>query len=69
MTVAVTLRGALEPVLLDEDFPSIANTLNMAGATGRQFIAADGENGPVLIALNQILTVREVEEDMTFLPH
>lgn len=65
MTVVVTLKGALEPVILDEDFLGMANQLNMAGASGRQFVVFDDdEGGPVLLSLSQILTAKEVEGDV-----
>ena len=64
MPVQVSLKGTFDVVVLDEDFAGIANTLNMAGASGRQFVVADQLDGePILISLNQILTIREVDNE------
>lgn len=61
--VAVTMRGVLEPVILDEDFMSTIKTLNDAAIQGKEFVLSRTPNGGhVGMAMHNILTVKSVED-------
>ena len=62
MTVAVSLRGALEPIVVDEDFAGSIQALNLAKAQGISFWVADkGEGKYVAISVGSILSIEEIE--------
>lgn len=65
MPTDVTMRGLLEPLRLEEDFPTCVGTLNMATAQGKEFVVATAEdNGDhIAVAARNILTLREVTDD------
>ena len=62
MPVIVQIKGALEPLILDEDLAETFQSINMSAASGRKFVVADGMDGSaVLISLDQILTIKEID--------
>lgn len=59
--VAVTMRGALEPVLLDEGFMDTIKSLNDTAIQGKEFVLSrDPDGAHIGFALHNILTVKEV---------
>jgi hypothetical protein len=63
MTVVVTLKGALEPVTLEDDFLTTANALNMASAQGKEFVVTRTDRGDnILLAMDQILHIIEGDD-------
>lgn len=64
MPVAVTMKGLLEPVVLEDSFLEAANALNIAAAQGKEFIVTrdnDGKN--VALAMHNILYIKEQDEE------
>lgn len=64
MPIAVTMRGMLEPILIKEDFQTAVTDMNIAAASGKEFLLANSvDGGAIAMALHNILSIREVEED------
>lgn len=62
MPCAVTLRGLLEPVVIQDDYASTLNSLNNLATQGKAFALTQTEDGPnVLLNITQILTILEIE--------
>lgn len=60
MPVAVTMKGLLEPVLLEDSFNETTNALNLAAAKGMEFIVTRNSEGePVALAMHNILYIHE----------
>ena len=67
MTTGVYVQGALEPIILDGDFVSLVNSINLAKASGRSFMVADRTDGShVAIMMDNILWMDELEEDDSY---
>jgi hypothetical protein len=63
MTVAVTMRGMLEPVLIEEGFIEATHALNMANAQGKEFILATTPEGDNIgMSMRNILFIKEIDE-------
>lgn len=63
MPTAVTLKGLLEPVTLEDDFVDTLNALNMSAAQGREFIVTRNNDGEkVGFAMNNIVFLQELDE-------
>jgi hypothetical protein len=63
MTVVIFMRGALEPVEIEDSFVETLNSLNNAAAGGKQFVGtktSDGDN--VLLNVEEVLHATEKEE-------
>lgn len=64
MSTEVYVHGALEPIVLDGDFVSLVNSINIAKASGLSFMVADRTDGShVAIMMDSILWMNEMEED------
>lgn len=62
MPVAVTMKGLLEPIELDEGFAETMQVLNNAAMQGKEFVVATGEDGTnVLLKMDNILIIRETD--------
>lgn len=58
--IAISMRGALEPVLVDDDFMSVINTMNLAANQGKEFFLARAPDGEHIgFAMHNILTIKE----------
>lgn len=65
MTVAITLRGALEPILADEDFLGTIQAMNLSSAKGNNFIVLDMPDGThTAVKMDNILTISEHDDDL-----
>lgn len=65
MPTRVTMKGLIEPVVIDEGFIECTNKLNIAAANGKQFVITKAEdNGENLVLnINEILTLRQVDTE------
>jgi len=64
MPTAITMRGLLEPIVINENFLETTTALNMAAAKGSEFVICNAPDGePVAFATHNILTVKEIEGD------
>lgn len=62
--IAITMRGALEPIIVRDEFDKAVYDMNLAAASGREFVLTTQEDGRNLaVALRNILTLQELEED------
>jgi hypothetical protein len=60
MPVAVTMKGLLEPVVLEDSFLETSNALNVAAAKGMEFIVTRNVEGdPVALSMHNILFIQE----------
>ena len=64
MPTAVTMRGMLEPIVLQDGFMETVNALNISVAKGNHFVIGErDDNGePIAIALPNILTITGVDD-------
>lgn len=66
----ITMRGALEPVTLDETFLTLVQAMNLAKAQGQSFVVAANTDGEyVALAVDNILTMRQSGEDESEIPN
>lgn len=64
MPVQVTMRGAFDAVVLDEDFAGTARMMQHARNAGLGFIVADNADGrTIMLSMDDILTVTELDGD------
>lgn len=63
----IMVRDALEPVLIEGDFASFIQDLNMAAARGHQYVIAQEASGnPVAFETRNITTIRPRAESNAF---
>lgn len=64
MPVAVTMKGLLEPITLEDSFLETANALNIASAQGKEFIVTKNSDGEhVALAMRNILYILEQDPE------
>lgn len=64
MPCILTMRGLIEPVVLEDNFAETANNLNMHAAAGKEFVVTRTDRGEnLIIKMDNILTIKEVEDD------
>lgn len=67
MTVLIEFQGRLDPIELAGDFKDVLQDLRLAAAGGAGFAIAQKPDGKqVGLAIYNILTVTEAEEDNAF---
>ncbi len=60
MSTYVTLRGMLEPLVLEDDLPTLLKVLNLTASEGKPFVMGRLENGsPFLMNITNILSAYE----------
>lgn len=63
--VSVTMKGALEPFVLDQEYVETVNALNVSAAQGKKFILADARDGKnIALAIDNILAIVEQDVDI-----
>lgn len=63
MTIAITLRDALESEVVDADFTTVLNAFNMTGAQGKKFVVLDTTDGHnVMYNLDNVLKAKELDD-------
>lgn len=66
MSVFVTMRGALEPIEIENDFDSALVQLNVSAAKGMQYVVTKTIDGDSIMFNSQnILLLREVDTPFT----
>ena len=69
MPSALTMRGLIEPIMLEDNVLETVHLLNQNIAQGKEFVAtktADGDD--LVIKLGNILTIRSVDDDDGSMP-
>ena len=69
MPSALTMRGLIEPIILEDNVLETVHLLNNSIAQGKEFVAtktADGDD--LVIKLGNILTLRSVDDDDGSMP-
>lgn len=72
MTCEISVKSAMEATRIVGDFAQFVNDLNIAAASGKQFIIcteehADGTTAPVAFDTRNITRIREIQVDNAFL--
>lgn len=63
MSVEVTSQNTLDPTICEGNFLSLINDLNLAAATGKQFVILQELNGgPVALETRAITRIRELQD-------
>lgn len=64
MSVAVTMKGMLNAIHLEDDFASTINAINMAAAMGKTLLIGDSVDGrPVALHVENILSIEDMDSD------
>ena len=67
MAVELTLSGALDTVLIDGNFAAYVNDLNIAAASGKQYlIATEFKGGNIALDTRKILIARDRDDESIF---
>lgn len=69
--VEITSRGVLDPTQITEDFSQFVDNLNIAAASGKQFVIAtenrdEGDPEPVALNTQLIARIRPVDVEDAF---
>lgn len=68
MTVEITVRDVVDPVQIEGDFAGFIADLNIAAASGKQFvICKELGGGPVAFETRNITIMRDAEDDSSFI--
>lgn len=72
MTCEISVMHAMDPTIIEGNFSQFINDLNIAAASGKQFVICterlpDGETAPVAFDTRNITRIREVERNDAFL--
>jgi hypothetical protein len=72
MTIEISVKSSMDPTVIAGDFAQFINDLNIAAASGKQFVIAheqrpDGTKTPVAFDTRNITRIRELETDDAFL--
>lgn len=66
-TLEITSRDTLDPTLVEGEFLDLVNNLNIAAATGKQFLLVDEKgSGNTAIEIKNITRIRERKDDDAF---
>jgi hypothetical protein len=64
---AIEMRNSLTPTHVEaENITEVLQEFNLAAATGKNFAICDSPDGPVMINIPNINTVKKVSEDALF---
>lgn len=64
MPIEIVMKGALEPIVLEESFADALNSLQMSAAQGREFIVGTMPSGQAVgISMRNILSFGELDDD------
>jgi hypothetical protein len=64
MTVEITSRDTLETTMVRGDLIEVVHNMNLAAATGKQFVVCeDVSGGAVALETRNITRMREIAED------
>jgi hypothetical protein len=64
VTIAIRMKGDINEILVPATFQQFVAELNVAGATGKQYVIMnDTDENPIALNTQNILTVRGVGAD------
>lgn len=64
MPIAITMKGVLEPIVIEESFADAVTSLQLSSAQGKEFIVGTMKDGQAVgISMRNIVSFGELDEN------